>query len=81
MGKARPKDNSLAPVLRGKGRGEGRRSKGRSCFSAVAKRFVLVLACLHLGAAEAADARQWTDRSGSYSVEAELVKVEDGRCT
>ncbi len=38
-----------------------------------------MLVCLHLGAAEAAAARQWSDRSGSYSVEAELVKVEDGR--
>ena len=44
----------------------------------MSKRFVLVLVCLHLAAA-AASARQWTDRSGGYSVEAELVKVEDGR--
>jgi SLA1 homology domain 1, SHD1 len=39
----------------------------------------LVLVGLQLGAADVAYARQWTDRSGSYSVEAELVNVEDGR--
>ena len=79
MSRAQLKNNSLAPVLRGEGRGEGLRDKGRRHLSAVPKRLSLVLVCLHLGAAEAATARQWTDRSGSYSVEAELVKVEDGR--
>ena len=76
MSKALPKNNSLAPVLRGEGRGKGR---GSNCRRLVPKWFVGVLVCLLGGASAAAYGRQWTDRSGSYSVEAELVKVEDGR--